>query len=88
MVISMSARNIVRLAQHVYREPNMLEVSQILWMGIDEHEKTVVLTPVHKEDLQLMGNGYSYRDAHEQKIVRLFQGAKNRVHCLPMPMLR
>lgn len=88
-VQNMFAKDIVKLVQNVYREPNMLEVGQILWMGVDEEERPsygknafntrfrpVVLTPISKDDLAMMGNGYSFREVREQKIVRLFNEAK------------
>lgn len=88
-VRNMFAKDIVRLVQNVYREPSMMEVGQILWMGVVETEKPsygknayntrfrpVILTPISKEDLAMMGNGYSFREVREQKIVRLFTEAK------------
>jgi hypothetical protein len=88
-VRNMFAKDIVRLVQNVYREPSMMEVGQILWMGVAETEKPsygknayntrfrpVILTPISKEDLAMMGNGYSFREVREQKIVRLFIEAK------------
>ena len=88
-VRNMFAEDIVKLVQNVYREPNMMEVGQILWMGVDETEKPsygkgayntrfkpVILTPISKDDLAMMGNGYSFREVREQRIVRLFNESK------------
>ncbi|MEW5937369.1 MAG: DUF1670 domain-containing protein [Candidatus Thermoplasmatota archaeon] len=88
-VRNMFAQDIVKLVQNVYREPNMLEVGQMLWIGVDEEErpsygktahntrlKPVILTPISKEDIKNMGNGYSFREVREQRIVRLFNEAK------------
>lgn len=88
-VRNMFAKDIVKLVQDVYREPNMLEVGQMLWMGVDMEEKPsygknahktrfkpIVLTPISKDDIKLMGNGYSFREVREQRIVRLYHEAK------------
>jgi len=88
-VRNMFAKDIVKLVENVYREPNMIEVGQILWMGVDETEKPsygknayntrfkpLILTPISKEDIAMMGNGYSYREVREKRIARLFQEAK------------
>jgi DNA-binding CsgD family transcriptional regulator len=88
-VRNMFAKDIGRLVQNLYREPSMMEIGQILWMGVVETEKPsygknayntrfkpVILTPISKEDLSMMGNGYSFREVREQRIVRLFHEAK------------
>lgn len=88
-VRNMFAQDLVKLVQNVYREPNTLEVGQMLWIGVDEAErpsygktarntrfKPVILTPISKEDIMNMGNGYSFREVREHRIVRLFNEAK------------
>ena len=88
-VRNMFAKDIVELIQEVYRDPAMMEVGQLLWMGVDENERPsygknssntrfrpIILTPICKEDLSMMGNGYSFREVREQKIVRLLNEAK------------
>jgi len=89
-VRNMFAKDIVRLVQDVYREPSMMEVGQTLWMGVAENDKPsygknayntrfrpVILSSISKEDLSMMGNGYSFREVREQRIVRLFHEAKD-----------
>ena len=84
----MFAADIVKKVQELYKEPNMLEVGQMQWIGVDHTDrpsygkgvrttrfKPVVLTPICREDLHLMGNGYSHREVREKKIVRLFNEA-------------
>ncbi|MCK4829251.1 DUF1670 domain-containing protein, partial [bacterium] len=88
-VRNMFARDIVKLVNDTVRDPHMVQVGQTLWVGVDENEKPsygknsgntkftpVILTPIHRDDLGLMANGYSCREVREQKIVRLFHEAK------------
>jgi len=88
-VRDMFAKDLVKLVNEAFRSPHMMEVGQMLWIGASEMEKPgygknsrntrfapVVLTPIHRDDLTLMGNGYSHREIREQRIVRLFHEAK------------
>lgn len=88
-VRNMFAKDIIKLVEEAYREPNTIEVGQMMWIGVDEAERPshgknayntkfrpVVLTPISKEDISMMGNGYSHREVRESKIVRLFREAK------------
>ena len=89
-VRNMFAKDIVKLVQDIYREPSMMEVGQTLWMGVAENDrpsygknaynirfKPVLLSSISKEDISMMSNGYSFREVREQRIVRLFNEAKN-----------
>lgn len=88
-VRDMFAKDLVKLVNETIRSPHMMEVGQILWIGASDTEKPgygknsrntrftpVILTPIHRDDLVLMSNGYSFREIREQKIVRLFHEAK------------
>jgi len=88
-VQEMFAKDLVEVVRGNYRQPNMLEVGQMLWIGVDEGDrpsygkntsntrfKPVILTPLAKEDFFSMGNGHSRREVREQQIVRLFTEAK------------
>ena len=87
-VRNMFAEDIVAKVREIYREPNLLEVGQLQWIGVEKGERPsygkntrntrytpVVLTPISKEDLDMMANGYSHREVRERKIVRLFEEA-------------
>jgi len=88
-VRDMFAKDIVKLVNESIRSPHMMEVGQMLWIGVSATDKPgygknsrntrftpVILTPIHRDDLGLMGNGYSHREIREQKIVRLFHEGK------------
>lgn len=89
-VQNMFAKDLVKLVRDVYREPNMLEVGQMLWMGVHEDErpsygknahntrfKPIILTPISKDDIAMMGNGHTHREVRENRIVRMFKEAKD-----------
>ena len=88
-VRNMFAGDLIKLIDDAYRDPYSMEVGQLLWIGVDENEKPsygknvhntkllpVTLTPIHKDDIASMSNGYSHREVREQRIVRLFLEAK------------
>ena len=87
-VRDMFARDVVQLVHQVFREPNTLEVGQLQWIGVDAGEKPsygknasntvlrpVVLTPVSRDDLEMMEDGYSHREVREHKMVRMINEA-------------
>ena len=87
-VRNMFAEDIVAKVRKLYREPNLLEVGQLQWIGVDKGERPsygkntrntrftpVVLTAICKDDIEMMANGYSHREVRERKIVRLFHEA-------------
>ena len=87
-VRNMFAEDIVKLVREVYKEPHMLEVGQMQWLGVAVDDwpsygknarkiryVPLTLTPVSKDDIQMMANGHSQREIRERKIVRLFNEA-------------
>ncbi len=85
----MFTSDIIQLIDENYKKSDKLEVGQIMWIGVDENERPsygknasntrfqpVILTPISKEDIQMMSNGHSQREVREKKIVRMFKEAK------------
>jgi hypothetical protein len=84
----MLVQDVVVKVRETYRDPYSMEVGQTLWIGVDVGDrpsygkkasnitfKPVILSPVSKDDLRLMGNGHTRREVREQQIARLFQEA-------------
>ena len=87
-VQDMFARDMVELVKQCYRDPWKLDVGQILWYGVSADEKpnygknskntrltSLILTLIHKKDLEMKNNGYSDREIKQVKSIRLFNEA-------------
>jgi len=68
-VRNMFAEDIIKTVRQIYKEPNLLEVGQLQWLGVHKDDRPaygktvarmmyvpVVLTPISKNDLQMMAS--------------------------------